>query len=84
MKFPRSSTVGGPAAMPVPIMLYMLQLIQHQTHGDVVLEGVSRTLSQAIDELGSLQRTAIDVMYELEGFPGSEAPGPTTERRRLC
>jgi hypothetical protein len=70
--------------MPVPVMLHMLHLIEMEAHDDTVLAGVARTLSQAIDELTALQRTATDVMCEMEGQFHQTMPLPAAERRRLC
>ena len=70
--------------MPVPVMLHMLHMIETQTHDDAVLAGVSRTLSQAIDELTALQRTAMDVMCEVEGHMLADSVQLPIERRRLC
>ena len=84
MKSYQNTVCGAPVAMPVPVMLYMLHLIHSQTHGDLVLQGVSRTLTQAIDELASLQRTAMDVMCELNDPPVANSACPPAERRRLC
>lgn len=73
-----------PRAMPVPVMLQMLQLIEHQTHDDVVLSGVARTVSQAIDELSALQRTALEVVREMDEQAIEHVPKKVIERRRLC
>jgi hypothetical protein len=70
--------------MPVPVMLHMLHLIEFETHDDAILAGVARTLSQAIDELTALQRTALDVMHEMDGHMLMELPRTPAERRRLC
>jgi hypothetical protein len=71
-------------SMPVPVMLHMLHLIECETQDDVVLSGVARTLSQAIDELSALQRTARDVVCELEGPITVAIDKPGFGRRRLC
>ena len=70
--------------MPVPVMLHLLQLIETETREDVILGGVSRTLSQAIDELTAIERTAVDVMSEMHCQIAVSPPRRTIERRRLC
>ena len=68
--------------LPVPVMLDLLELIRSETHDDAVLVGVSRTLSQAIDELTAVRRIAVEVMHE----QACEVAGPhaNPSNRRLC
>ena len=70
--------------MPVPVMLYMLELIESETHDDTVLAGVSRTLAQAIDELSALQQAAREVIVEADCLGTGNASVSATARRRLC
>ncbi len=61
----------------------MLELLESETNGDAALSGVSRTLSQAIDELAAVQRMALDVAREAENLDNSRTSWTTTSRR-LC
>ena len=83
MNFRQSVVPSARRAIPVPVMLQMLHLLEQETHSDMVLSGVARTLSQAIDELTALQRTAHCVMLEVDGQCALEGETPV-ERRRLC
>ena len=74
----------GFKGMPVPVMLHMLNLIAEETQDDVVLAGVARTLSQAIDELSALQGAAMEVMREMDCRVDPPVPLTTAGRRRLC
>ena len=70
--------------MPVPIMLELLEMIRSETHDDIVLLGVSRTVSQAIDELAAVRRVAIEVMHEAAGEDAIVVDHMKVDRRRLC
>ena len=69
--------------IPVPVMLQMLELLENETNGDAILAGVSRTLSQAIDELTAIQSVAFDVARDAEVIAGFRDDGASNPRR-LC
>ena len=71
--------------LPIPAVLELLHLIHRETSDDVVLAGVVRTVTQAIDELTALRRSALEVMEDAEEIEQSSRSVPkSTDRRRLC
>ena len=54
----------------VPEMLDQLHKIQDAALGDIVLISFAEKIRQAIEELASLQRIAIEVMSEVENEHG--------------
>jgi hypothetical protein len=71
--------------LAVPAILELLLLVHRETSDDIALVSVSRTVSQAIDELTALRQTAMDVMCEMENMPGAINITPKhVDRRRLC
>ena len=73
--------------LSIPVVLELLKLAHRETKDDIVLLSVSRTVSQAIDELTALRRTAMEVMHEQDrGYfmPLTGKKARAVDRRRLC